>query len=1111
MSQPADRLLHPALELAPAAPLGEARLSDRERLGVVLQGAALLSHLDAAGWYLVRGWVGAGLGKGGELCGVAAVPGRRRVLCQGRLAELVEALFGSGGEVAGRGAARRVLRILLDRWRQSLSPAVPARVVSEILEEAPFLWDRDLGPSRAALAAEVVRGGERVVLLAGSGVRSRHLVDGDGVGALRRRLASPEARELWDGGAVEDPRALAAAGRWRRAVAAWSRHPPATAADRLAQGEALLALGRFASSVAVLDEVRAEADDPLLRWRAETLRLEARLLLGELRAVRRRLGELAREQIPLRLLAPLAEIAVRAHGQQSGFAQARAWIDRVLAESRGAERRHAELVAAVGAWDRGDLAAMQGHLEAARPALEDRTRPDLAWRWHHAAGLAAMAADRGVEMAGHLSRALRAHRRGLARHQAGGLWSDLGIGRARSGDLAGAERAFLHAQRLHEGCDGARRTTLALYNLAEVRLRRGRTAGVEEIIARSTAENRQSGNIRGLVQDLALAARYELVLGRPEAALAHLAEGLELLDARRLDWHRGELHLFEARALGWLGRPEEAARALGEVAPEALGELEPEERPPLHALAGKAAEARSAARGTPWEALWTELLDAREAPVDLWRPLAELEPYRAARVVFDAERLRPGSAPAPWRRRAVAAFRRLGATWCAERLELGASDPWRALTRYLDSGTGELPALRRMLEDAGYPEARIEWRPPGAGGADVEVLIGGRGGADEIATPLEGGLLVLSADGLDATLRALLAVARGDLGRHCAGGAPPAVPGRAAKSRAANAGGLAGDDPGLRAAVARLERLAASEVPVLILGESGTGKELAARHVHRSSRRSGAPFVAVNCAALGETLLLSDLFGHVRGSFTGADRDREGVFEAAAGGTVFLDEIGDLPASAQGMLLRVLQEGEVRRVGESLPRKVDARVVAATHRDLDRMVAEGSFRQDLYFRLDVARIELPPLRARGQDVLLLAERLLAAGGGAAPRLSSAARRALLAHPWPGNVRELENVLSVAAALAGDGPIEPEHLELSAGPAGGSVSPSKTRPGTAAEAGAVHGGDYHVLVEAFRRRLVEEALKAAGGNQAEAARRLGLTRQALSYLVRKLGIGLDPTR
>jgi DNA-binding NtrC family response regulator len=281
----------------------------------------------------------------------------------------------------------------------------------------------------------------------------------------------------------------------------------------------------------------------------------------------------------------------------------------------------------------------------------------------------------------------------------------------------------------------------------------------------------------------------------------------------------------------------------------------------------------------------------------------------------------------------------------------------------------------------------------------------------------------------------------------------------------------------------------------MICGESGTGKELAARLVHRLSPRARAPFVAINCAALSETLLLSDLFGHVRGAFTGADRDRAGVFETAQGGTVFLDEIGDLPGSAQGMLLRVLQEGEVRRVGESLARKVDVRVVAATHRDLAAMVRAGSFREDLYYRLKVASLALPPLRERGDDLLLLARSVLArlAPHGAPPVLSPAAQARLRGHSWPGNVRELANVLAVAAALADGGLILPEHLDL------------PPLPGRGGDDAGEGPSEYHRRVDAFRRKLVADALAAAGGNRAEAARRLGLSRQALSYLARQLGL------
>ena len=295
-----------------------------------------------------------------------------------------------------------------------------------------------------------------------------------------------------------------------------------------------------------------------------------------------------------------------------------------------------------------------------------------------------------------------------------------------------------------------------------------------------------------------------------------------------------------------------------------------------------------------------------------------------------------------------------------------------------------------------------------------------------------------------------------------------------------------GESPRLLAALDRLDRLATGRLPVLILGESGTGKELAARRLHRRSSRAGRSFVAVNCAALSETLLLSDLFGHARGAFTGADRDRKGVFETAHGGTVFLDEIGDLPLNAQGLLLRVLQEGEIRRLGESEPRRVDVRVLAATHRDLTAMIEGGSFRQDLYFRLRVGCVVMPPLRERGDDLLRIAERILDRLPTPA-RLDPKARALLLAQPWPGNIRELENVLSVAAALAEGGVIGPQHLEL---------------PAAKIERLA---GTYHQRVRAFRRQIIGEALDECGGNRAAAAALLGVSPQSISYFIRELGL------
>ena len=296
---------------------------------------------------------------------------------------------------------------------------------------------------------------------------------------------------------------------------------------------------------------------------------------------------------------------------------------------------------------------------------------------------------------------------------------------------------------------------------------------------------------------------------------------------------------------------------------------------------------------------------------------------------------------------------------------------------------------------------------------------------------------------------------------------------------------MVGESRALHDALRRLERLALGDLPVLLYGETGTGKELAAKRLHAESPRRERPFVAVNCAALSESLLLSELFGHARGAFTGADRDRAGVFETAHGGVVFLDEIGDLPSGAQGALLRVLQEGEVRRVGESRARRVDVRVVAATHRRLDALVDRGAFRHDLYYRLNVAVVRLPPLRERGDDVLLLARHFLAAYDGRL-RLARDAEQLLLACAWPGNVRELRSVLQVAAAMhEGDGWLLARDLELPPGPR--------------------IAASYHGALDAERRRLLGEALSAAGGRRAEAARRLGITPQAVSYLVRRLGL------
>lgn len=297
-----------------------------------------------------------------------------------------------------------------------------------------------------------------------------------------------------------------------------------------------------------------------------------------------------------------------------------------------------------------------------------------------------------------------------------------------------------------------------------------------------------------------------------------------------------------------------------------------------------------------------------------------------------------------------------------------------------------------------------------------------------------------------------------------------------------------GRSPGMVALRDAARRLAPTRLPVLVLGESGTGKERLARALHALSDRSAGPFVAVDCAALPAGLVQSELFGHARGAFTGAVRAREGVFQTADGGTLLLDEVADLPASAQAALLRTLAEGEVKPVGAARPVRVDVRVVAATSQPLADRVAAGAFRADLHHRLAGATLHLPPLRERGDDVLALAAVLLADAAVRAGRpgllLGVGAVRALRAARWPGNVRQLRNVLERAAVLApGD--------ELTAADVS---APAATPPPPLREARA-----------AFERAYLEDLLRSTAGNVSAAARRAGVHRTELHRLLRRHGI------
>jgi DNA-binding NtrC family response regulator len=320
---------------------------------------------------------------------------------------------------------------------------------------------------------------------------------------------------------------------------------------------------------------------------------------------------------------------------------------------------------------------------------------------------------------------------------------------------------------------------------------------------------------------------------------------------------------------------------------------------------------------------------------------------------------------------------------------------------------------------------------------------------------------------------------------------------RTSLTRAAGDSALVGQSPPFLAAVTLAERVAASDLPVLVTGENGTGKELLARSVHLKSRRHAGPFVPINCGALPESLLESALFGHVKGSFTGATKDHRGLFAEADGGTLFLDELGDMTPSLQVKVLRALETGDILPVGADLPVKVDVRLISATHKDLGRMLQEGAFREDLFWRVKGVEIRLPPLRERASDLPLLAKHFLnqcahLCPDGRARLLSDAAAEALGAHAWPGNLRELKHEMQRATVLAGERrEIQPEDLSFT-----GSERPRASAPGATTLA---------QKVEALERREIEEALKRCGGNRTHTAEALGLSRQGLLKKLERFGL------
>jgi len=303
---------------------------------------------------------------------------------------------------------------------------------------------------------------------------------------------------------------------------------------------------------------------------------------------------------------------------------------------------------------------------------------------------------------------------------------------------------------------------------------------------------------------------------------------------------------------------------------------------------------------------------------------------------------------------------------------------------------------------------------------------------------------------------------------------------------------IIGQSEKMLAVFSLLKRVSGTDVNVLIYGESGTGKELVAKAIHYTSPRREKKFIPIYCGSLPETLLESELFGYKKGSFTGALSDKKGLLEEADGGTLFLDEVADIPVSIQAKLLRFLQEGEIRRIGESEPRRVDLRIIAATNRDLKEEIKKKTFREDLYYRLNVVVINLPPLRERGEDILLLANHFIKnfreRYGRKIEGLSQEAQKLLLSYPWPGNVRELENAIARACALTTGPLIKPEDLRLE----------------DALELER-EGGSLRESIKAKEREKIILALRRCGGNKTEAAKILGISRRSLYYKMDELGI------
>ena len=835
---------------------------------------------------------------------------------------------------------------------------------------------------------------------------------------------------------------------------------------RLAAAEAALGLGRLAVADALLHGVasteRGARWHALAAWWAEATSASERAGI-ELPAA---CGEL-----PGRLAARCALVAAQAARRRGDRVEQRLHLERAAAASPPLPEAEVELAA----W----------HGPEALRQLPRRRSGDHAARVLHLLALAAL--DRGSPTAAltGLRAALRAAS-GEDPHLLGEIHADLACAAILAERSCVADRHLVLAEGLLERCGSLRAATVVRANRAVL--------ANDRLDWRAARELTLAGRrLRGEVDD-AGTWLFEMELTRADLARGDLAAVQERLPRLGEAVRRFPDHPVLAQAFAGLAAHH--ALALGDL-PGALvsaAAAETGERDLIRAV-GDADLGRDPAAGLPrrWGVTVTaQLLAARrrgddegaraslDRAFERWPAEAAVGLARFAAVLARRGE-RPGAAWDEAARRAeqVLAARDLGGWGEVLRRSFGADAARvvRALDGIVHAGT-----------DACHP-ARLEALARALALPFIEVERGGElvGRWGEVGAPgftVAAGGVTVRAGGVGEALarEALAMVAR------CVGDAAGAAAGEAGSA----GGGLQGSSSALAAVRAETARWGPLPLTVLIAGEPGTGKELVARELHRASGRRGA-FVPVNCAGIPSALLEAELFGVVRGAFTGADRDRPGLVEAAESGTLFLDEVGELPLELQGKLLRLLQEREVRRVGATRPRTVDVRFVAASNRDLKAAVAAGTFRQDLYYRLAVAVIEVPPLRARPEDIGELARyfaaRFAATLGRPGARLAPAAVEALQGASWPGNVRELESAVARAVAAASPGEVlGPDRFPGLGPPRDGGPLPC-----------------WPVALASFRRGYFTEVLREAGGNRSRAARRAGVSRQTLLYHLKEAGI------